>query len=219
MKKSTCYLLMALATLGWLGGVAKMDWIYKELRSEKEGLVTTGKLSNQLEVPQYYRFNQHYTLTLNFDEHIEQSLRDKMYEMKDIGSELMNDDYFSHIFKKVKSEHMLTSADGEFVNMECTTWLDLSHEVELAHKKKPVWQTDFSQIKSIERNDIVPLLPISDSLADQLLQPLLGYCLGQNVDVWRYTLCVGAFSRQEMTTNTTGSPEVYSLGVNNRLNQ
>ena len=46
MKKSTCYLLMALATLGWLGGVAKMNWIYKELRSEKEGLVTTGKLSN-----------------------------------------------------------------------------------------------------------------------------------------------------------------------------
>ena len=44
----------------------------------------------------------------------------------------MNDEYFSHIFKRFKSEYLVTSADGEFVNMECTSWLDLSNEMELA---------------------------------------------------------------------------------------
>ena len=69
----------------------------------------------------------------------------------------------------MKSEYLVTSADGDFVNMECSSWLDLSHEAELASTSEPVWETDFSQIKSIERNDIVPVLPISDSLAEQLL--------------------------------------------------
>ena len=103
------------------------------------------------------------------------------------------------------------------MSLECTSWLDLSQETELAHANEPVWQTDFSQIKSVERNDIVPLLPISDALADQLLKPLLGYCLGQSVDIWTYTLCIGAFSRQEMTAITGPQREVYSLGVNLRL--
>ena len=128
----------------------------------------------------------------------------------------MNDDKFSHIFKRVQNEYLMTSEDGEFVNMECTTWLDLSREVERAQGEEPTWQTDFSQIKSQERSDIVPLMKISDELADQLLLPLFGYCLGTNVDVWKYSLCVGAFSRQELMTNTT-KPEVYSLGINNRL--
>jgi len=83
--------------------------------------------------------------------------------------------------------------------------------------EEPTWQTDFSQIKSNERNDIAPLLPISDGLADQLLFPLLGYCLGQTVDIWKYTLCVGAFSRQEMLPGQKGPSEVYSLGINNKL--
>ena len=61
---------------------------------------------------------------------------------------------------------MVSGVDGEFVNMECTSWLDLSHEAEISNTNEPVWQTDFSQIKSVERNDIVPLLPISDALAD-----------------------------------------------------
>ena len=90
----------------------------------------------------------------------------------------MDDDHFAHIFKRVKSEFLVSSDDGDLVNMECTTWLDISQEVEMAHTSEPLWQTDLSQIKSIERNDIVPLLPITDELADQLLLPLLGYCLG-----------------------------------------
>ena len=49
--------------------------------------------------------------------------------------------------------------------------------------------------------------------------PLLGYCLGSTVDVWKYSLCVGAFSRQEMITNSTNHNEVYSLGINERLAQ
>ena len=63
----------------------------------------------------------------------------------------------------------MTSPDGEFVNMECTTWLDLSNEYEMAASRQPEWQTDFSQFKAVERNDIVPLLPVNDALADQLL--------------------------------------------------
>ena len=31
MKRSTCYMLLALSLTGWLGGLAKMSWIYKEL--------------------------------------------------------------------------------------------------------------------------------------------------------------------------------------------
>jgi len=64
---------------------------------------------------------------------------------------------------------------------------------------------------------MVPLLPISDGLADQLLQPLLGYCMGHTVDIWKYSLCVGAFSRQEMTVGAADKLEFYSLGVNDRL--
>ena len=61
------------------------------------------------------------------------------------------------------------------------------------------------------------MLPISDALADQLLHPLLGYCLGQKIDIWMYTLCVGAFSRQEMIVQAGPTKEVYSLGLNPRL--
>ena len=45
--------------LGWLSGSAKMDWIYKELRRSKEGSLPgdSQDLMEQLNVPQYYRFN------------------------------------------------------------------------------------------------------------------------------------------------------------------
>ena len=82
---------------------------------------------------------------------------------------MLSDDKFSHVFKRVESEYLLTSEDGDFVNMECTTWLDLSQEMEQTSTSEPEWKTDYSQIKSVERNDMVPLMPISDELADQLL--------------------------------------------------
>jgi hypothetical protein len=82
---------------------------------------------------------------------------------------MLQDNNFSHIFKRVESEFLLTTEDGDFVNMECTTWLDLSNEMEKTISSEPEWETDLHQIKSIERNDMVPLLPINDSLADQLL--------------------------------------------------
>ena len=43
---------------------------------------------------------------------------------------MLQDENFSHIFKRVESEFLLTTEDGDFVNMECTTWLDLSNEME-----------------------------------------------------------------------------------------
>ena len=66
----------------------------------------------------------------------------------------------------MQSEYLVASDDGDYVNMVCRTWIDLSREHVLAKNEDPTWQTDFSQIKSKERNDIVPLLPISDSLAN-----------------------------------------------------
>ena len=78
----------------------------------------------------------------------------------------MDDENFAHIFKKVTNDYLVSSEDGDLVNMECFSWLDISQEVEMAHTSEPVWQTDLSQIKSIERNDIVPLLPLNDELAD-----------------------------------------------------
>ena len=56
----------------------------------------------------------------------------------------MDDDHFAHIFKRVKSEFLVSSDDGDLVNMECTTWLDISQEVEMAHTAEPLWQTDLS---------------------------------------------------------------------------
>ena len=56
----------------------------------------------------------------------------------------MDDDHFAHIFKRVKSEFLVSSDDGDLVNMECTTWLDISQEVEMAHTSEPLWQTDLS---------------------------------------------------------------------------
>ena len=81
-------------------------------------------------MPQYYRYNQHYTLGLSIDEHIEPKVRNAYHDLLNIGKELMVDDKFSHIFKKVESEHLVSGIDGDFVNMECSSWLDLSHESE-----------------------------------------------------------------------------------------
>ena len=70
-RRSTCYTLMALAAFGWLeaGGVSKIDWIYKELRREKDSTGTSIDFTDQmLQVPQYYRFNQHYKLGITFDD-------------------------------------------------------------------------------------------------------------------------------------------------------
>ena len=53
MKRSTCYLLVVMSTIGcyYGGGLAKMDWIYKELRSEKEGHSSHQDYLNELMVP------------------------------------------------------------------------------------------------------------------------------------------------------------------------
>lgn len=68
MKTSTCYLFIALSAFGQFGGVAKMSWIYKELQRERKDSGQNSLLSamDDFQVPQYYRFNQHYTLALNF---------------------------------------------------------------------------------------------------------------------------------------------------------
>ena len=88
-------------------------------------------------MPQYYRFNQHYKLALNIDEHLSESNLAYWKDLKSTAQDLLSDAYFKHIFKKVESEHLVTGADGNFVSMECSTWLDLSRETELAHSNTP----------------------------------------------------------------------------------
>ena len=172
-------MLISLVALGWFGeGLAKMDWIYKELRSKQDAATANSLYEELLNVPQYFRFNTHYDVAINVDEHLDPNLQQSWLNYKTAGSHLMNDDNFSHIFKRVKTEHLLTGMDGDFISMECSAWLDLSHEVERSLTNEPTWKTDYSLIKSVERNDIDPLQPISDELADQLLRPLLGHCLG-----------------------------------------
>ena len=57
MKRSTCYLLLTLSTIGWLGGVAKMSWIYQELRKEAQDRADLNLQEMSMSIPQYYRFN------------------------------------------------------------------------------------------------------------------------------------------------------------------
>ena len=122
----------------------------------------------------------------------------------------------------MQSEYLVASDDGDYVNMVCRTWIDLSREHVLAQDEDPTWQTDFSQIRSKERNDIVPLLPISDDLADQLLLPLQAQCASQSIDIWMYTICIDWFVRQEIISNNPKNPrkpESFSLGNSAKLSE
>ena len=144
-------------------------------------------------------------------------MREKLESVLSLDTKTLEDPMFGHIFKNLTSEYLVASDDGTFVNLVCFSWLDLSQEVEAAGTEVPVWQTDLSHIKSIETNDIVPLHPVNEQLAAQLLQPLMGHCLGHSVDVWRYSVCVGLFARQEMITKADEKGEAYSLGMSSRL--
>ena len=82
MRRSTCLFSFSVA-LGWLGGFfdlgdAKMDWIYKELRAERAPGTKTKKPEEPNQVPQYFRFNQHLSLTVDFNEHLEPKLYENL---------------------------------------------------------------------------------------------------------------------------------------------
>ena len=169
MRRSTCLFSLSLAA-GWFSGFfnlvdAEMNWIYKELRKEKVGKEKKEQTGDRKQIPQYFRFNQHLSLTVDFNEHLSPDLYEDLKKQQQLLSTRYQDPYFGHIFEEVQSEYLVASDDGDYVNMVCRTWIDLSREHVLAKNEDPTWQTDFSQIKSKERNDIVPLLPISDSLA------------------------------------------------------
>ena len=51
-------------------------------------------------------------------------------------------------------------------------------------QSSPWWQTDFSLIKALERDNIKPMENISHAKAAVLLQPLLGTCHSKDVDIW-----------------------------------
>ena len=140
--------------------------------------------------------------------------------MEQVKDSIYEDDYFSHIFKRIQSEYLVTSDDGEFVDMLCTSWLDIGQEMEKMKEETPVWKTDLSQIRTNEKNHMQPLQPISDELAAQLLLPIKGLCTGVNVDIWTYNLCVGLFVRQEIIVNESSYakvPESNNIGISNSL--
>ena len=55
---------------------------------------------------------------------------------------------------------------------------------------------------------------IDDNKAKVLLQPLLGTCQFKDVDIWRYSICVGKKIEQELLPHgqTQGKKEEYELG-------
>ena len=74
MRRSTCLFSLSLAA-GWFSGFfnlvdAEMNWIYKELRREKTGKEKKEQSGERKQVPQYFRFNQHLSLTVDFNEHL-----------------------------------------------------------------------------------------------------------------------------------------------------
>ena len=162
---STCLLLMVTSDI-FTPSSAKMDWIYKELKRERpDDDKINQAVTDFTQIPQYYRFNQHFSLSLNFDEHLSKDLFEKMQEMEEVKDSIYEDDYFSHIFKRIQSEYLVTSDDGEFIDMVCTSWLDIGQEMEQLKEETPAWKTDLSQIRTNERNHMQPLHPISDELA------------------------------------------------------
>ena len=58
---------------------------------------------------------------------------------------------------------------------------------------------------------------ISAGKASVLLQPLLSTCHSQDVDIWRYTICVGQHVTQELLPHgrTDGKEEKFNLGSSN----
>ena len=78
---------------------------------------------------------------------------------------MYEDEYYSHIFKRMQTEYLVSSDDGEFYDMVCTTWLDISQEMEAMKEETPKWKTDLSQLRTTEKGSMEPLHPISDELA------------------------------------------------------
>ena len=82
MRRSTCLFSFSLA-IGWFQGFfdlsdAKMDWIYKEIRKEKKNKEKKQTDIEPNQVPQYFRFNQHLSLTVDFNEHLSSDLYDNL---------------------------------------------------------------------------------------------------------------------------------------------
>ena len=68
--------------------------------------------------------------------------------------------------------------------MVCETELDLSYETE-------GWQSDYSLIKSMEKDVVSPMRWIDEATAKVLLRPLVGTCVPTDIDIWRYNICIG----------------------------
>jgi len=99
------------------------------------------------------------------------------------------DPHFSHLFKELRSEYLVDGDDGNYVQMECSTWLDLSAEAAYGKTEEPEWVTDFSLVNVKEARNVPFMKALTDTTANQLLQPIKGLCVTQAVDIWNYTIC------------------------------
>jgi hypothetical protein len=72
------------------------------------------------------------------------------------------------LFKELKSEFLVDDQDGQFMRVECSTWLDLSEQV----RHNYLWKNDLSLVKSTEQASVEPLSSISKEEASVLLLPL-----------------------------------------------
>lgn len=136
LKTSTC--LLALVGLSR----AKQD------ETSLSWLGFSGEFKN---IPQFFRFNQHYDLEVTFD-NPEQGADDlsvpKRKSLRDFDSN------FSHLFKELKSEYLIDGDDGNYIQMECSTWLDISADESNNKSSSPEWKTDLSLVKSSDSRNV-----------------------------------------------------------------
>jgi hypothetical protein len=64
------------------------------------------------------------------------------------------DSHFSHLYKELKSEYLIDGDDGNFVKMECSTWLDISAEAAKTTQISPHWHTDLSLVNLREARSV-----------------------------------------------------------------
>jgi hypothetical protein len=99
-------------------------------------------------VPQFFRFNQHHDLEITFYD--DMKIEDRIEEMNDPKASAQKrssrdpDVNFSHLFKELKSEYLIDGDDGNYVKMECSTWLDMSADESGNKSENHEWKTDLS---------------------------------------------------------------------------
>ena len=119
-------------------------------------------------VPQFFRFNKHFDLEVQFEEKtLIEKIDDLLAAEEGVVPKRKSlrtpDSYFSHLFKELKSEYLIDGDDGNFVKMECSTWLDISAEAASSSQDSSGWKTDLSLVNLKDARSVPYLTALTDS--------------------------------------------------------